>query len=221
MVAASAHFLSAGHYAPLADAVPTLASAHAASHGLDLEVGAGTAYYLDPCLDRLLGRHGLAVDLSKHAARRAARAHTRIAAVVADVWSCIPVAQNSVAMALDVLAPRNPRELRRTLRDDGALLVVTPAPSHLAKLRQPLALLDIDRRKDECLADAFAPFFRCPVQESLTWRMELNRDDTTSLAAMLHSARHTDNETVAQRIAMLSFSISVTGAVMLRIYRPI
>ena len=99
----------------------------------------------------------------------------------ADVWSRIPVAQNSVAMALDVFAPRNPRELRRTLRDDAALLVVTPAPAHPAKLRQPLALLDIDRRKDECLADAFAPFFRCHVQESLTWRMELNRDDVTSL----------------------------------------
>lgn len=177
MVAARAHFLSAGHHAPLTDAVTTLTSAHAASHGLILEVVAGTAYYLAQCLDRLPGRHGLAVDLSKHAARRATKAHTRIAAVVADIWSRIPLAQSSVAMALDVFAPRNPRELRRTLRDDGAFLVVTPAPSHLAELRQPLALLDIDRRKEERLPDAFAPFFRCHVQESLTWRMELKRDE--------------------------------------------
>jgi len=221
MVAARAHFLSAGHYALLADAVTTLASSHAASHGLIPEVGAGTAYYLAQCLDRLPGRHGLAVDLSKHAARRAARAQTRIAAVVADIWSRIPLAQSSVTMALDVFAPRNPRELRRTLRDDGALLVVTPALSHLAELRQPLALLDIDRRKEDRLADAFAPFFRCHAEESLTWRMELERDDVTSLAAMLPSARHTDVRAVAHRVATLSFSTSVTGAVMLRIYRPI
>ncbi len=119
-------------------------------------------------------------------------------------------------MALDVFAPRNPRKLRRTLRDDGALLVVTPALSHLAELRQPLALLDIDRRNAARLADAFAPFFRCHVQESLTRRMDLKRDGT-SMAAMLPSARHTDARAVAQRIAMPSFSISVTGAVMLRI----
>lgn len=221
MVDARARFLSAGHYVPLADAVAALASAHAASHGLILEVGAGTAYYLTRCLDRQLGRHGLAVDLSKHAARRAAKAHVRMAAVVADIWRHIPLAESSVAMALDVFAPRNPRELRRTLRDDGAVLVVTPAPSHLAELHQPLGLLDIDRRKEERLADAFAPFFRCHVQESLAWRMELNRDDVTSLAAMLPSARHTDAEAVAHRVAMLSFPASVTGSVTLRIYRPI
>jgi 23S rRNA (guanine745-N1)-methyltransferase len=140
---------------------------------------------------------------------------------VADVWSCIPVAQNSVAVGLDVFAPRNPRELRRTLRDDGALLVVTSAPSHLAELRQPLRLLDVDRHKKERLAHALAPFFRCHVQESLSWRMELNRDDVISLAAMLPSARHTDTERVAHRAAMLSFPTSVTGSVMLRIYRPV
>jgi hypothetical protein len=49
----------------------------------------------------------------------------------------------------------------------------------------------------------------------------MTRDDATSLAAMLPSARHTDNEAVAHRIAMLSFPTSLTGAVMLRIHRPI
>ena len=185
------------------------------------EIEAGTAYYLAPCLHRLLGQHGLAVDLSKHAARRAARAHTRVAAVVADVWSRIPVAQNSVAMALDVFAPRNPRELRRTLRDDAAVLVVTPAPSHLAELRQPLALLDIDRRKEERLADAFAPFFRCHVQESLTWRVELNRDDVTSLSRCCLPRATRTLRRLRSAWPYSPFPASVTGAVMLRIYRPI
>jgi hypothetical protein len=51
--------------------------------------------------------------------------------------------------------------------------------------------------------------------------MELNRDDVTSLAAMLPSVRHPDTETVAQRAAMLCFPTSVTGTVMLGTYRPI
>jgi hypothetical protein len=52
-------------------------------------------------------------------------------------------------MALDIFAPRHPRELGRTLRDDGALLVFTHASSHLAELRNWLGLPDIDRRTEK------------------------------------------------------------------------
>lgn len=54
-----------------------------------------------------------------------------------------------------------------------------------------------------------------------TWRMELDCDDLTSLAAMLPSACHTDTEAAVQCTAMLPFPSSVTASVMLRVYRPI
>src|SRR5688572_30940209 len=41
--------------------------------GCILDLGAGTGWYLARVLDRLPGRIGLALDLSKHALRRAAR----------------------------------------------------------------------------------------------------------------------------------------------------
>src|SRR5690606_14909477 len=110
MVAARARFLAAGHLAPLADALA--ARAREAGPGLAVEVGAGTAYHLARALDALPGRGGLAIDVSKHAARHAARAHPRLAAVVADARATLPVADACAGLVLDVFAPRNGAELR-------------------------------------------------------------------------------------------------------------
>jgi 23S rRNA (guanine745-N1)-methyltransferase len=54
--------------------------------GLVVDVGAGTGHHLAAVLDALTAHHGVALDVAKAAARRAARAHPRAAAVVCDVW---------------------------------------------------------------------------------------------------------------------------------------
>ena len=135
---------------------------------------------------------GVAVDLSKYAARRAARVHPQIGLVVADISIRIPVRDASVALALDIFAPRNAPEHRQTIRRDGALLVGTPLTSHLAELRHALGLFNIDSRKDARIAHAFAPYFRSFEHSSLTLQMSLNAEDVLSLARMGPSARHID-----------------------------
>ena len=165
MVQARIDFLAAGHYGPLADAVAAAASGEVAGGGAPggagwaaqdppgcvADVGAGTGYYLAAVLDRATGRAGLALDASKFAARRAARAHDRIGAIVADVRGRLPVADRAAALALSVFAPRPPAELRRVLHPAGRLLVVTPDSDHLGELAGPLGLLEVDPRKDERL----------------------------------------------------------------------
>src|SRR5215469_382903 len=85
MVAARQEFLASGHFAGLA---ATLAAMAAASEtgacetgGCVVDVGAGTGYYLAAVLDRLPGRAGLALDISKSALKLAARAHPRAASI--------------------------------------------------------------------------------------------------------------------------------------------
>ncbi|CAA9301630.1 MAG: 23S rRNA (guanine(748)-N(1))-methyltransferase, partial [uncultured Friedmanniella sp.] len=89
MVAARERFLGSGAYAPVADALVVAArTGLQATHSTLrtapalLEAGAGTGYYTAALLEGLGGR-AVALDISVAAARRAARAHPRAAAVVA------------------------------------------------------------------------------------------------------------------------------------------
>ncbi len=95
MVQARADFLAAGHFASLADDLARVAEEVAGSGRVPcclVDVGAGTGYYLAAVLGRLPERAGLALDISKFAVRKAARAHPRIGAVACDAWRRLPVA---------------------------------------------------------------------------------------------------------------------------------
>ena len=91
-----------------------------------LDLGAGTGHHLAGVLDALPGALGIALDTSRPALRHAARAHADIAAVVADVWQALPIADATVDLVLDVFSPRNGAEMARVLKPGGAALVVIP-----------------------------------------------------------------------------------------------
>lgn len=124
-----------------------------------LEVGSGTAHYLRRSLGDDEAGVGVALDVSKAAARLAARLDPRIAAVVADVWRGLPIADHCLDGVLCVFAPRNLAEFARVLRPDGRLVVVTPKPEHLAGLRDRHGLLEVPAGKADQLALAAAEFF--------------------------------------------------------------
>ncbi|HSM92981.1 MAG TPA: 23S rRNA methyltransferase [Anaeromyxobacteraceae bacterium] len=220
MVAARVRVLEAGHFDPLAAALAAVASADGAGEGLVVDVGAGTGWYLARALDASPGAAGLAVDLSKFAARRAARAHPRAAAAVADARAPLPLADGCARLVLDVFAPRNGPELRRILRDDGLLVVVTPAPEHLAELRGVLGLLEVDPEKERRVADALGPWFERASSTPIRWTMHLSRADVLALAKMGPSARHVGAEALAARAAGLPEPAAVTASVVVERWRP-
>ena len=117
MVAAREAFLAAGHFDPVIAAVTAAAerALAAASAGGVVELGAGTGVQLADVLDRHPERVGLAIDRSRPAARRAARAHPRLGAVVCDVWRGLPVRSGAAALVLNAFAPRNGPEIARVL----------------------------------------------------------------------------------------------------------
>jgi 23S rRNA (guanine745-N1)-methyltransferase len=217
MVAARERFLAAGHFAPITGALAALAAG--AGPGIVVEVGAGTAHHLARTLDALPGHAGVAVDLSRHAARRAARAHPRLAAVVADA-AALPLADGCAALVLDVFAPRVAGELRRVLREDGALLVARADRAHLAELRPALGLLEVDPEKDRRVREALEPRFALAGRRELSFRMSLDRGDVLALAAMGPSARHLDPEALEARAAALPEPAEVTGAVVIERWAP-
>jgi 23S rRNA (guanine745-N1)-methyltransferase len=210
MVAARVGFLAAGHYEPIATRLAAIA---AETPGVVVDAGAGTGYYLARVLDAVPDQAGVAMDISKYALRRAARAHPRVGAVVCDVWRALPVRTGAAAVVLNVFAPRNGAEFRRILRPGGALIVVTPTSRHLGELVGELGLLSVDPRKDERTAETLGEFFTEAATEEVEFSMRLGSAEVATLVAMGPNARHTDPIELAERIEALPRPQVVTGAV--------
>ncbi|GAA0317452.1 methyltransferase domain-containing protein [Actinoallomurus spadix] len=218
MVAARADFLGGGHFAPLSELIAERAAALDQGEGCVLDAGAGTGHYLAAVLDRLPGRPGVALDISKHALRRAARAHSRIGALAWDVWRPLPVRTGAVSVLIDVFAPRSGAEFHRVLRPGGALIVVTPAAHHLGELVGRLGLISVDERKADRVAESVGERFALAGAWSLEVPLSLTRSEVLSLVGMGPSARHTEPAVLRARVADLAEPVRVTAAFEVRAF---
>ncbi|GHJ50334.1 ubiquinone biosynthesis protein [Catellatospora sp. TT07R-123] len=176
---------------------------------LVVDLGAGTGYYLAGVLEGWGEAGGLAFDVSKAALRRAAKAHPRVGAVLADTWGPLPLADGCADLVLNVFAPRNGTEMRRILADEGLLLVVTPTGDHLRELREALPLLEVDAAKERRLATAL-PQFEQRGARTVRWTVDLSREQALDLVGMGPSAHHVDLVEIARR---LPDRITVTAGV--------
>lgn len=221
MVEARDAFLGAGYYEPIADAVAdALVSAIGAdATGCIADIGAGTGYYLARVLERLPGLAGLALDTSKPALRRAARAHERIGAVACDAWAGLPVRDAALKAALDIFAPRNAAEIHRTLAPGGALVVVTPAPGHLRELVEELGLLTVDERKGERLTASLGGHFEPVAQTPVDYELALDPGALAALVGMGPSAYHIEAATVAARVAELPDPFETAVEVIVSVWK--
>jgi 23S rRNA (guanine745-N1)-methyltransferase len=169
-------------------------------------------------LDRLPDAVGVVVDSSAYAARRAARAHPRAMAVVADGWARLPVRDAVLDRVLVVFAPRGAAEIARILRPEGRLVVATPEPEHLAEVVGPLGLLRVDPDKEARLSATLEPHLE-PVSTAVH-REELLLDHAAvrALVGMGPHARHRSREELAEAVGALPEPVTVTVAVRLGVY---
>ncbi|MGN9807892.1 putative RNA methyltransferase [Micromonospora sp. BQ11] len=230
MVAARADFLAAGHYdvisAALSRAAVDAADRRAeaqdgvGAYPLVVDAGAGTGRHLAAVLAALPDAVGLALDVAKPALRRAARAHPRAAAALADTWQRLPLADRSTAVLLNAFAPRNGAEFRRVLDPAGTLLVVTPAEDHLAELVGTLDLLRVDPAKADRVSDSLGGHFTEAASEVHRRALALTGPEVATLVGMGPSAWHTDPAGLAARITALGEPVRVTVAVRLGTWLP-
>ncbi|MFD2093602.1 putative RNA methyltransferase [Blastococcus deserti] len=218
MVADRVAFLGAGHYAGVTRALADAVTADGTPASL-LDLGGGTGHHLAGVLDRLPEAVGVVLDSSTYAARRAARAHDRAVAVVADSWARLPVRTGAVDRVLVVFAPRNGPEIARVLRPGGGLVVVTPAADHLGELVGPLELLRVDPDKAVRLAAALEPHLTPVRTTTHRERITVPRSAATTLVGMGPHARHTTRTAVEARLAGLPEPLGVTVSVDVTTYR--
>ena len=222
MLLARRAFLDRGHYAPLAGLLATHVATylHEASAHRDtprepaaraaraiLDVGCGEGYYLDqigrslagvvPLVDEVAmpgqDRYTLVgIDSSREAIRLACRRVHPASFAVADVLDGIPLATGAAWVLLNIFAPRNIPEFARVLAPGGLLLIVIPAPDHLAELRAALDLLGIEEQKEERLLQGLAGLFGAVETRTLGYTLDLQPDDLLHLIEMTPNGRHQD-----------------------------
>ena len=219
MVNARETYLAMGHFAPFVEAVTgavqdaldsaPLAESKPASL---LEVGAGTGYYLAQTLDSIAEARGVGLDISPHAAKHLAKCHPRVGAVVADVWERLPIRDESVDAISVVFAPRNPAEFQRVLAPGGQVIVLTPGAGHLDELREPLGMLGVEEGKVERMyeqAEGFLEQAADPVD--ISFPIELDKASVAAQVGMSPSARHISAGELAERMAALPPTLTVTA----------
>lgn len=219
MVNARETYLAMGHFAPFVEAVTGAVQGALDSASLAestpaslLEVGAGTGYYLAHTLDSIAEARGVGLDISPHAAKHLAKCHPRVGAVVADVWERLPIRDESVDAISVVFAPRNPAEFQRVLVPGGQVIVLTPDAGHLDELREPLGILGVEDGKVERMyeqAEGFLEQAADPVD--ISFPIELDKASVAAQVGMSPSARHISAGELAERMAALPPTLTVTA----------
>jgi 23S rRNA (guanine745-N1)-methyltransferase len=218
MIDARTAIMDAGHFEPLTTALrQTAGSLELRDSPVVLDAGAGTGHHLAGVLSQLPGARGVAIDVSRAASRRAARAHSRIARVRSDIWQQIPLCDATVDLAMSVFAPRNAAELARVLRPDGAVIVTTPAPDHLNELAT-LHAIGVDSTKALRLAQVFSGWPTADRARRVSWGLRLTRQDIARILAMGPAAHHLRPD-FRVRLAAMSEPVQVTAAVEIRTFR--
>lgn len=218
MIQARERFLSNGHFADFVEAVTR--NVHEALDDAPefaekpaiCEIGAGTGYYLAHTLDDVEGSRGVGIDVSVPAAKRLANCHPRVGSVVADAWSRLPLKDSSIDAITVVFAPRNASEFARVLKPGGQVVVLTADAGHLAELREPLGIIDVEKGKVQRMIEQAAGHL-APVGEPevVEFQMRLDQAAIAAQIGMSPSARHIHPDVLAQRIEALPSHMTVTA----------
>lgn len=219
MVNAREVYLATGHFAPFVESVTgavqdalDASSLSASTPASLLEVGAGTGYYLAHTLDSIDGVRGVGLDISPHAAKHLAKCHPRVGAVVADVWQQLPIRDESIDAISVVFAPRNPSEFQRVLAPGGQVIVLTPGAGHLDELREPLGILGVEEGKvDRMYEQAEGHLEQAADPVDISFPIQLDKAAIAAQVGMSPSARHISADELAERMAALPPTLTVTA----------
>lgn len=219
MIAARETFLTGGHFAPFVEATSdavhdVLDAGEVADDARPVicEIGAGTGYYLSHTLDSVEGSRGIGVDVSVHAAKHLAKCHPRIGAVVADAWARLPIQSDSVDAITVIFAPRNAAEFARILKPKGQVIVLTPETGHLAELREPLGIIEVEEGKvDRMIEQAAGHLQQVGESELVEFEMLLDQKSIQHQIGMSPSARHIKPEALEARVRELPEQMKVTA----------
>ena len=186
-----AAFLDAGHF----DAVSTAIAEHVQQGGSRpwriLDGGSGTGHHLAKVAQTLPpGVACLGLDISRQAARQAARRWPALAFAVADLWTEWPVQDAAVDLVISIFAPKNFSEATRVLRPGGWLALAYPGRDHMIELRDSFGLMRRHEAAGRRYMEAIKRFVGPATVQRLRTRATLNDAAIRNAILMGPNARH-------------------------------
>jgi 23S rRNA (guanine745-N1)-methyltransferase len=186
-------FLRAGHLDALTVMIVRQVERSARGTRHVVDAGSGTGHHLAQIGARLPGSVvGLGLDISKTAARQAARRWPSVAFAVADLWAEWPVQDEAVDLVLSIFGPKNFPEIARVLRPGGWLALAYPGPEHLIELRDRFGLLRQHAENSGRYAGMVTRFVGPPSVTRLHRRAVLDPATARAVILMGPNARHVD-----------------------------
>ncbi len=229
MLQSRRRFLSAGVYDFLIEQIDAVASSMfhplAEREAVVLDAGCGEGYYLRRLREQMAARGAAGegpgwygFDISKDAIRMAARADAAARYFVQDVYTAIPMRDASVALLLNVFAPRNFKEFARILSNDGLCLVAMPTAEHLQELREYFTMIQVHPQKEERVQDELSDYFDIQDRISLARTVQLSPSQATDAVGMGPNYWHAEPDRPS--VALPDENIQVTVSFLLYILRP-
>lgn len=193
MFAARRAFFEGGYYEPLRQKLVDLVTL--ASPRTVGDIGCGEGYYLGGIAAALPEAQCFGTDIAKDGIRMAAKRYSQVSFAVADTYAQLPLAEHRADVLINVFAPRNAREFNRILDPSGKLIVVIPAPEHLADLRERNGLLGLQPDKLKAVVVSFEGEFKLGDVTSLTYVLDLTANAVGNLIGMTPNARFQSEDT--------------------------
>jgi 23S rRNA (guanine745-N1)-methyltransferase len=188
-----ADFLDAGYLNALTATIVKQVHESARDTQHVLDAGSGSGHHLARIEATMTGPVvGLGLDISKDAARQAARRWPTAAFAVADLWDEWPVHDAVIDLVVSIFAPKNFPETARVLRPGGWLAVAYPGPDHLIEFRDRFGLLRHDKETPGRYAEMATRFIGPPIVSRIRSRAALDPGRARAVILMGPNARHVD-----------------------------
>lgn len=171
-------FLSAGFYALLQQAVVKIIANLKIENLLD--IGCGEGYYTDAMQSEVLQCVG--VDIAKNAVQVAAKLNKDVTWVV-GTGAVLPVLDASIDLCTSLFSPIPEQEILRVLKDQGYLMVVTPATEHLYAMREAL-FEEVNPHEPHKFVEQLSANFELIQDVVIDAPMSLQQQDLKNLIAM-------------------------------------
>ncbi|WP_171068663.1 putative RNA methyltransferase [Acinetobacter baumannii] len=171
-------FLQGGYYQPLQQAVVHLLKQLKAKTVLD--IGCGEGYYtsaMQQVVEQCIG-----VDIAKNAVQRAAKLNDKVTWVV-GTGATLPVIDQSMDVCTSLFSPIPQTEILRVLKDDGYLIVVTPATDHLYAMREAL-FEQVNPHTPQKFVEQLQDLFELKEQQVIEAPLVLDQQALKNLIAM-------------------------------------
>ncbi|WP_171490419.1 putative RNA methyltransferase [Acinetobacter baumannii] len=171
-------FLQGGYYQPLQQAIVHLLKDLKAKMVLD--IGCGEGYYtsaMQQIVEQCIG-----VDIAKNAVQRAAKLNDKVTWVV-GTGATLPVIDQSMDVCTSLFSPIPQTEILRVLKDDGYLIVVTPATDHLYAMREAL-FEQVNPHTPQKFVEQLQDLFELKEQQVIEAPLVLDQQALKNLIAM-------------------------------------